>query len=177
VADYVPRCPSRSSNVDGKCEARKVVAVRAIGRRGRGEGEGGRRDSRERRSLTFRGERSDMALRLQSLSTLGGLRWQNIFFGKIATRKHKHQQTSPTSTGTPQSHFHSLSAMANKTPYQTTFEPEHVIQPIYTGGSVALDQSGRILATTLGEDALLTDLSTGRQLAKIEGVCLYPQSY
>lgn len=62
--------------------------------------------------------------------------------------------------------------MANKAPYQTTFEPEHTIQPIYTGGSVALDQSGRILATTLGEDALLTDLNTGKQLAKIEGVCM-----
>ncbi|KAN0089785.1 WD40 repeat-like protein [Hyaloscypha variabilis] len=59
--------------------------------------------------------------------------------------------------------------MANKAPYKTTFEPEHTIQPIYTGGSVALDQSGRILATTLGEDALLTDLNTGKQLAKIEG--------
>jgi U3 small nucleolar RNA-associated protein 13 len=61
--------------------------------------------------------------------------------------------------------------MANKAPYKTTFEPEHTIQPIYTGGSVALDLSGRILATTLGEDALLTDLNTGKQLAKIEGVC------
>lgn len=61
-------------------------------------------------------------------------------------------------------------AMANKAPYKTTFEPENTIQPIYTGGSVALDQSGQILATTLGEDALLTDLNTGRQLAKIEGV-------
>jgi U3 small nucleolar RNA-associated protein 13 len=60
--------------------------------------------------------------------------------------------------------------MANKSPYQITYEVEHTIQPIYTGGSVALDQSGRILATTLGEDALLTDLNTGRQLAKIEGV-------
>lgn len=60
--------------------------------------------------------------------------------------------------------------MANKAPYKTTFEPEHTIQPIYTGGSVALDQSGRILATTLGEDALLTDLNTGKQLARIEGV-------
>jgi U3 small nucleolar RNA-associated protein 13 len=60
--------------------------------------------------------------------------------------------------------------MANRTPFRTTFEPEHTIQPIYTGGSVALDQSGRILVTTLGEDALLTDLNTGKQLAKIEGV-------
>jgi hypothetical protein len=60
--------------------------------------------------------------------------------------------------------------MASKAPYQTTFEVEHTIQPIYTGGSVTLEQNGRILATTLGEDALLTDLNTGRQLAKIEGV-------
>ncbi|KAM0308571.1 hypothetical protein ACHAO8_009891 [Botrytis cinerea] len=59
--------------------------------------------------------------------------------------------------------------MATKAPYQTTFEPAHTIQPIYTGGSVALDQTGRILATTLGEDALLTDLNTGRELARIEG--------
>lgn len=63
--------------------------------------------------------------------------------------------------------------MTNKAPYLTTFEPEHTIQPIYTGGSVALDQDGRILATTLGEDALLTDLKTGKQLAKIEGVWVY----
>lgn len=59
--------------------------------------------------------------------------------------------------------------MASKSSYKTTFEPERVIQPIYTGGSVALDQSGNILATTLGEDALLTDLHTGKQLARIEG--------
>lgn len=62
--------------------------------------------------------------------------------------------------------------MANKAPYQTTFEAVNTIQPIFTGGSVALDQSGRILATTLGEDALLTDLNTGKQLARIEGVCM-----
>ena len=60
--------------------------------------------------------------------------------------------------------------MAGKAPYKTTFEPEHTIQPIYTGGSVALDQTGRILATTLGEDALITDLNSGRELARIEGV-------
>ncbi len=60
--------------------------------------------------------------------------------------------------------------MANKAPLKTTFEPENTFQPIYTGGSVALDQGGQILATTLGEDALLTDLNTGRQLARIEGV-------
>jgi U3 small nucleolar RNA-associated protein 13 len=62
--------------------------------------------------------------------------------------------------------------MANKSPYQITFEVDKCIEPVFTGGSVDLDQSGRILATTLGEDALLTDLNTGRQLAKIEGVSI-----
>ena len=61
--------------------------------------------------------------------------------------------------------------MALRTSTVTTFEPERTIQPIYTGGDVALDQEGRILATCLGEDALLTDLGTGEQLARIEGVC------
>lgn len=62
--------------------------------------------------------------------------------------------------------------MPTKTAYQTTFEPERTIQPIHTGEGVALDQTGRILATCLGEDALLTDLHTGKELARIEGVCL-----
>ena len=51
-----------------------------------------------------------------------------------------------------------------------TFEPENVIQPIYTGGDVTLDSDGRILATCLGEEAVLTDLSNGETLARIEGV-------
>lgn len=59
--------------------------------------------------------------------------------------------------------------MATKAAYKTTFEPQRVIQPIYTGGAVAIDRSGRILATTLGEDALLTNLHTGEELARIEG--------
>jgi U3 small nucleolar RNA-associated protein 13 len=62
--------------------------------------------------------------------------------------------------------------MTTRLPFKTTFEPERVIHPIFTGGSIALDNGAKILATTLGEDAVLTDLSTGRQLAKIEGVCL-----
>jgi hypothetical protein len=55
---------------------------------------------------------------------------------------------------------------------ETTFEPAEVIQPFYTGGSVAVDQSGRILATCLGEDVLLVDLNSREQLARIEGVQL-----
>lgn len=60
--------------------------------------------------------------------------------------------------------------MAAKTSLSTTFEPERTIQPIYTGGSVALDYSGRLLASCLGEEALITDLNTGKELARIEGV-------
>ncbi|KAI9670378.1 MAG: U3 small nucleolar RNA-associated protein 13 [Caeruleum heppii] len=59
--------------------------------------------------------------------------------------------------------------MLSRSQVKTTYEPQRVIQPIFTGGSLSLDASGRILATTLGEDAILTDLETGEQLARIEG--------
>ncbi|KAF2221796.1 WD40-repeat-containing domain protein [Elsinoe ampelina] len=59
--------------------------------------------------------------------------------------------------------------MAFKADVRTTFEPRHVISPIYTGGSVALSQDGRVLATCLGEEVLLSDLNTGEHLARIEG--------
>ncbi|MCJ1233953.1 U3 small nucleolar RNA-associated protein 13 [Varicellaria rhodocarpa] len=52
---------------------------------------------------------------------------------------------------------------------KTTFAPENVIQPIHTGGDVALESEGRILVTCLGEEALLTDLSTGKLLNRLEG--------
>ncbi|KAF2480704.1 small nucleolar ribonucleoprotein-like protein complex subunit [Neohortaea acidophila] len=52
---------------------------------------------------------------------------------------------------------------------KTTFEPRRILQPIYTGGTVALSEDGRILATCLGEEALLSDLDTGRHLARIGG--------
>lgn len=52
----------------------------------------------------------------------------------------------------------------------TTFEVVKAIQPIYTGGDVALDKSGRFLATCLGEEALITDLNSGDLLARVEGV-------
>ncbi|CRJ86994.1 hypothetical protein BN1723_000216 [Verticillium longisporum] len=59
--------------------------------------------------------------------------------------------------------------MANRQPYKTTFNADKVIRPIFTGGSVALDNGARVLATALGEDAVLTDPSNGRHLAQIEG--------
>ena len=63
--------------------------------------------------------------------------------------------------------------MSSRTKLTTTYDPERTIQPIYTGGNVALDREGRILATCLGEEALLTDLGTGELLARIEGVRQY----
>jgi len=59
--------------------------------------------------------------------------------------------------------------MATRVALKTTFEADKVIQPVFTGGSVGLDNTSRILATTLGEDAVLTDLNSGRRLALVEG--------
>ena len=59
--------------------------------------------------------------------------------------------------------------MATRVALKTTFEPGQVIQPVFTGGSVGIDKTSRILATSLGEDAVLTDLTTGRRLALVEG--------
>ncbi|KAH6626229.1 WD40-repeat-containing domain protein [Chaetomium sp. MPI-SDFR-AT-0129] len=59
--------------------------------------------------------------------------------------------------------------MATRQTAKTTFEVDNVIQPIFTGGSVALENGARILASTLGESAVLTDLTTGKRLAEIEG--------
>ncbi|KAK3378425.1 WD40-repeat-containing domain protein [Podospora didyma] len=54
-------------------------------------------------------------------------------------------------------------------PTKTTFEVSNVIQPIYTGGSVALDNGARILASTLDEAAVITNIATGKQLVEIDG--------
>ncbi|KAK0668921.1 WD40-repeat-containing domain protein [Cercophora samala] len=59
--------------------------------------------------------------------------------------------------------------MATRQAAKTTFEVGNFIQPIYTGGSVALENGARILASTLGENAVLTELTTGKHLAEIEG--------
>lgn len=62
----------------------------------------------------------------------------------------------------------------SKAVVKTTFEASRTLRPIYTGGSTALDASGRILVTCVGEDALIVDLETGDQLASLEGVCVSP---
>ncbi|KAF2707123.1 WD40 repeat-like protein [Pleomassaria siparia CBS 279.74] len=59
--------------------------------------------------------------------------------------------------------------MAQRSAVKTTYVVGRTLQPIYSGGSVALSADGRVLAACLGEDALLTDLTTGKELARIEG--------
>jgi U3 small nucleolar RNA-associated protein 13 len=60
--------------------------------------------------------------------------------------------------------------MAAKAPFKTTFAATEVIRPIFTGGTIAIENYARVLATTLGEDVILTDIRTGKHLAKVEGV-------
>ena len=60
--------------------------------------------------------------------------------------------------------------MSFKPNVKTTYEATRTIQPIYTGGSVSLDESGTLLATCAGEDVLIIDVESREQLARIEGV-------
>lgn len=60
--------------------------------------------------------------------------------------------------------------MATKQPLKTTFDVDRVIRPIFTGGSVSIDNDAQILATTIGEEAILTNPTNGRHLGQIEGV-------
>ncbi|KAF2014707.1 WD40 repeat-like protein [Aaosphaeria arxii CBS 175.79] len=59
--------------------------------------------------------------------------------------------------------------MSQRTAIKTTYAVERTLQPIYAGGSIALSEDGRILAACLGEDAVLTDLRNGKELARVEG--------
>lgn len=58
----------------------------------------------------------------------------------------------------------------SKASLKTTFEASRTIRPLYTGGSTALDASGRIFVSCLTEDAIVVNLETGDQLASLEGV-------
>ncbi|KAF2683535.1 WD40 repeat-like protein [Lentithecium fluviatile CBS 122367] len=59
--------------------------------------------------------------------------------------------------------------MAQRAAVRTTYAVNRTIQPIYSGGALALSEDGRILAASLGDDVLLTDLTNGRDLGRIEG--------
>jgi U3 small nucleolar RNA-associated protein 13 len=52
-----------------------------------------------------------------------------------------------------------------------TFEASRIIRPIFTRGNVAISTDGRILASCVDEDVVLTDLwDAGEEMARIEGV-------
>ncbi|KAH7077113.1 WD40-repeat-containing domain protein, partial [Paraphoma chrysanthemicola] len=59
--------------------------------------------------------------------------------------------------------------MAQRAAVRTTYEIDRTLQPIYSGGSLSLSADGRILAASLGEDVLLTNLTNGKELGRIEG--------
>jgi U3 small nucleolar RNA-associated protein 13 len=61
--------------------------------------------------------------------------------------------------------------MATKHALKTTFDVGRVLRPIFTGGSVSIDNDARILATTISEDVILTEPGSGKHLGSIEGVC------
>ena len=71
----------------------------------------------------------------------------------------------------PRTHWLVVEGTMNlRASFLTTFAPEEIIQPIYTGGDIALESKGRILATCLGEEAVLTHIHTGKLLNRLEGV-------
>ncbi|KAL5121822.1 U3 small nucleolar RNA-associated protein 13 [Pleosporales sp. CAS-2024a] len=59
--------------------------------------------------------------------------------------------------------------MAQRAAVKTTFEATRTLQPIYSGGSLSLTEDGRILAASLGDEVLLTDLASGKELGRVEG--------
>ena len=63
--------------------------------------------------------------------------------------------------------------MAQRATIRTTYAINRTLEPIYSGGGLALSEDGRILAACLEEDALLTDLKTGCELRRIEGVRVF----
>lgn len=58
--------------------------------------------------------------------------------------------------------------MTSKISIKTTFEPSKTIEPIYTGGDVSLDKTGRLLATCVEEDALVVNIQSGERVFRIE---------
>ena len=83
----------------------------------------------------------------------------------LSYRQPKKIELQHSFTSTP-----TTTKMATKQPLRTTFDADRVIRPIFTGGSVSIDKDAQILATTIGEDAVLTNPATGKHLGQIEGV-------
>lgn len=59
--------------------------------------------------------------------------------------------------------------MAAKINVKTTFESLRTVEPIYTGGDVSAEASGKLLATCVDDDVLITNLDTYEVLIRLEG--------
>jgi hypothetical protein len=77
-------------------------------------------------------------------------------------------RTFPAAISRPQ-----LFKMAPSSALKTTFKATKTIKPFYSGGvgCVALDRSGRLLVTANGDEAVITDIENGAEVARIDGVC------
>jgi hypothetical protein len=51
-----------------------------------------------------------------------------------------------------------------------SFKKARTIGPLYTGGPVALTQDGSRIVTCLGEEILFTNVATGTEICRFEGV-------
>lgn len=71
--------------------------------------------------------------------------------------------------------------MTTKQQVKTTYEAARTIEPIYTGGDVAANEDGTLIATIVDEDVLVINSSTSKSICRIEGdgeavtsLCLAP---
>lgn len=83
--------------------------------------------------------------------------------------KHKASSSTPRTSNLEPSTLNTMAAQ--RAAVKTTFAVSRTLQPIYSGGSLALSEDGRVLAASLGEDVLLTNLANGKELGRVESVC------
>ncbi|TFK30941.1 U3 small nucleolar RNA-associated protein [Coprinopsis marcescibilis] len=74
-------------------------------------------------------------------------------------------------------------AVSGRPKLKKAFKKARVIAPLYTSGPVALTSDGKLLATCVGEEVVLTDISTGGELCRFAGdteditsLCITPSS-
>lgn len=63
-----------------------------------------------------------------------------------------------------------LSVASTRADFNCSFRPSpRSIRPVYTGGPVLLTKDGQWIITTMGEEALVTQVQTGLAIARIRG--------
>jgi len=54
-----------------------------------------------------------------------------------------------------------------------SFRKTRALGPLYTGGPIAVDQTGTRVVASVGEDVFLTDISTGERICRFATVRFY----